>query len=264
MSAIAKLGISLHRRRARSGAVRRITSDLDGTSGEERVEHALREERFRVGRELHDGALQSLAGAALQLEGLAVGIGGEFQGIRKRLRDIQGMILEEERDLRSWIEALREAGPLTVPASAEPGAQLRKICRRIQRQWGLPVKLNFTGGRLPGPPEMRNQIYRLVQEGLINIVKHAHASAAQVDRSILDDRVRIVVQDNGCGFPFRGRFNLAVLNAKRCGPESIKERVASMHGELVLTSSASGSCLEIDLPLRLRSLADANRAFRRI
>ena len=264
MSAIAKLGISLHRRRARSGAVRRITSDLDGTSGEERVEHALREERFRVGRELHDGALQSLAGAALQLEGLAVGIGGEFQGIRKRLRDIQGMILEEERDLRSWIEALREAGPLTVPASAEPGAQLRKICRRIQRQWGLPVTLNFTGGRFPGPPEMRNQIYRLVQEGLINIVKHAHASAAQVDRSILDDRVRIVVQDNGCGFPFRGRFNLAVLNAKRCGPESIKERVASIHDELVLNPSASGSCLEIDLPLRLRSLAGANRAFRRI
>jgi len=263
VAAVSKTGISFRRRRARSGAVRAVISDLDGTSREDRIGRALRDERLRLGRELHDGALQSLVGAALQLEALAVGI-GEFPGIRRRLRDIQGMILEEEHDLRNWIEALREAGPLTVPASAEPGSQLRRVCRRIQRQWGLPVTLNFTGGRLPGPPEMRDQIYRLVQEGLINIVKHAHASAAQVDRSILNDRVRLVVQDNGCGFPFRGRFNLAALNARRCGPESIKERVASMHGELVLTSSASGSCLEIDLPLRLRSLSGASRTLRRV
>jgi len=110
---------------------------------------------------------------------------------------------------------------------------------------------------------MADQIYRLVQESLVNVVKHARASVVQVERSLLDDRVRIVVRDNGRGFAFHGRFNLAALNARHIGPVSIKERIASMNGELVVTSATSGSCLEMELPLRLKSLSYEIRAVRR-
>jgi signal transduction histidine kinase len=262
MAAVPKPGTSLHRRHRRAGAVRGVVGEFSGMLAEDRLDRAVHDERVRLSRELHDGALQSLAGAALQLEALAAGVGNEFQGIRKRLRDIQGIILEEERELRTWIESLREGASTMLPA-AEPGAHIKRICRRIQRQYGLPVRYSVTGGRLPGPAEMRDQIYRLVQEGLINIVKHSHASAAQVDRSIANGHLRLVLRDNGRGFPFHGRFNLQTLNAMRCGPVSIKERVATMDGDLVLTSTASGSCLEIELPLRLRSLSCATRPMRR-
>ena len=67
---------------------------------------------------------------------------------------------------------------------------------------------------------------------------------------MIADRVHLVIADNGCGFPFRGRYDLTALNARNWGPVSIKERVASLHGELVLTSTMSGSRIEILLPHR--------------
>lgn len=230
---------------------------------EDRLRRALRDERLRLSRELHDGALQSLTGAALQLEALALGMGDEFRGIRKRMREIQQMLLEEERDLRAWIGAMKDARGASSFIGGEPAAHIGRLCRRMQRQWGLPIKLTVSGGHLDGAPGMADQIYRLVQEGLVNIVKHARASVAQVERSLDDDRVRIVVRDNGRGFPFEGRFNLAALNARHAGPVSIKERIAAMNGELVVTSTPSGSCLEMELPLRMQSLSYESRSVRR-
>src|SRR4051812_45969558 len=81
---------------------------VDDASEEERLQRALRDERLRLSRELHDGALQSLTGAAMQLEALAVGMGDEFRGITRRMREIQQMLLEEERELRAWIEAMKD------------------------------------------------------------------------------------------------------------------------------------------------------------
>lgn len=220
----------------------------------ERIRAALREERLRVSRELHDGPLQSLTGAALQLQALALGMGQEFRGIRKRLREIQQMLLEEERDLRQWIDSMKhdESSPT---ADGDPAAHIARLCRRMQRQWGLPIRFTVSGGVLIGAPRLSDEVYRLVQEGLVNVVKHARASLAHVDRSLLPGRIRIVVQDNGRGFPFHGRFDLAGLTARAAGPKSIMARIASLGGTLLLVSSPSGSRLEIDLPVRPRALS---------
>ena len=241
----------------------RVRPPAEDASDEERLQRALHEERLRLSRELHDGALQSLTGAAMQLEVLARGMGDEFRGITRRMREIQQMLLEEERDLRAWIETMKDAHSTGSVGATEPAAQIGRLCRRIQRQWGLPIKLTVSGGHLGGTHGMADQIHRLVQEGLVNVVKHARASVVQVERSLLDDRVRIVVRDNGRGFAFHGRFNLAALNARHIGPVSIKERIAAMNGELVVTSTTSGSCLEMELPLRLQSLSYESRAVRR-
>jgi signal transduction histidine kinase len=252
MSTPIKTRASLDSGRARSPRTRPL---MEEASDEGRLQRALRDERLRLSRELHDGALQSLTGAAMQLEALAVGMGDEFRGITRRMREIQQMLLEEERELRAWIEAMKDQRCTSSAIAAEPAAHIGRLCRRIQRQWGLPIKLTVSGGHLGMAPGMADQIYRLVQESLVNIVKHAHASVAQIERSLLEDRVRIVVRDNGRGFAFRGRHNLAGLNARRIGPVSIKERIASMNGELVVTSTPAGSCLEMELPLRLQSLS---------
>jgi len=260
MSIPVKTRASVDSRRTRSPRSRPL---VDDASEEERLQRALRDERLRLSRELHDGALQSLTGAAMQLEALAVGMGDEFRGITRRMREIQQMLLEEERELRAWIEAMKDQRSTSSVIAAEPAAHIGMLCRRIQRQWGLPIKLTVSGGHLTAAHGMADQIYRLIQESLVNIVKHAHASVAQIERSLLEDRVRIVVRDNGRGFAFRGRFNLAALNARRIGPVSIKERIASMNGELVVTSTPAGSCLEMELPLRLQSLSYEIRAVRR-
>jgi len=260
MSTPFKTRASVDNGRTRSARARPAAEDA---SDEERLQRALRDERLRLSRELHDGALQSLTGAAMQLEALALGMGDEFRGITRRMREIQQMLLEEERELRAWIAAMKDSRSASSVVAAEPAAHIGRLCRRVQRQWGLPVKLTVSGGHLGETHGMADQIYRLVQESLVNVVKHARASVVQVERSLLDDRVRIVVRDNGRGFAFHGRFNLAALNARHIGPVSIKERIASMNGELVVTSATSGSCLEMELPLRLKSLSYEIRAVRR-
>jgi signal transduction histidine kinase len=252
--------VSVDNGRTRSPRTRTLVAEA---SDEDRLQRALRDERLRLSRELHDGALQALTGAAMQLEALALGMGDEFRGIRKRMREIEQMLLEEERDLRAWIEAMKDARCTSSVAAAEPAAHIGRLCRRVQRQWGLPIKLTVSGGHLGGTHGMADQIYRLVQESLVNVVKHARASVVQVERSLLEDRVRIVVRDDGRGFAFHGRFNLAALNSRRIGPVSIKERIAAMNGELVVTSTPCGSCLEMELPLRLQSLSYEGRAVRR-
>jgi signal transduction histidine kinase len=260
MSSPFKPRVSSNERRRSPRMGRTLFGDV---SDEDRLQRALRDERLRLSRELHDGALQSLTGAALQLEALAVGMGEAFPGIRKRMREIQQMLLEEERELRAWIESMKHPLSTSTVTGAEPAAHIARLCRRIERQWGLPIRLTVSGGHVAAASGMADQIYRLVQESLVNIVKHAYASVAQVERSLLADRVRIVVRDNGRGFPFLGRFNLAALNARGWGPVSIKERIASMNGELVVTSASSGSCLEMELPLRLQSLSSESRTVRR-
>jgi signal transduction histidine kinase len=70
-----------------------------------------------------------------------------------------------------------------------------------------------------------------------------------VEFKITRDRVYITVTDDGRGFPFSGRYDLAALTDAQLGPVSLKQRVASLHGELVLTSTLIGSRLEISLPV---------------
>jgi signal transduction histidine kinase len=75
---------------------------------------------------------------------------------------------------------------------------------------------------------------------------------ALVEVRILFDRVHIALADDGVGFPFAGRFDLAMLTAQRLGPKSIVERVGALRGQLLLTTSPSGSRLEMDLPLHAK------------
>ena len=97
--------------------------------------------------------------------------------------------------------------------------------------------------------QLAYEIYRIVQEALVNAARHAHASAARVEVDAGGDEVRIDITDDGRGFAFRGRHDLAELQAMGVGPVSLRERVAAQGGSLVVDSSDGGSRLSIRLPL---------------
>ena len=61
--------------------------------------------------------------------------------------------------------------------------------------------------------------------------------------------MRLMVCDNGRGFPFRGQYDLAALTALALGPRMLRERVVSLGGDLSIDSTAAGACLHITLPL---------------
>ena len=229
------------------GAGRQVTAEINRFFSKERLEQ---DERLRLARELHDGVLQSLAGAALQLEALSRLMEADPKAAQERLRAIESLIAQEQRDLRGWIEKLQPSTPVSIATAADLAAPLETLRERAEWQWGFRVELSVdSGGTVPRT--LGDEIYRIIQEALTNAGRHAHARMVRVIVELVtgSDPVYITVSDDGCGFPFRGRFGLTELATRRIGPKSLRERVAALRGELVLTSELSGSRLDISLPL---------------
>ena len=207
------------------------------------------QDRARLARDLHDGVLQSLAAATVQLEMALPLIRSDPATAQRRVRVIAHMLGEQQRDLRVWVEGLRPGAVNGRLSASELAAILRKQCSRAADQYGLQVAVHVTerGTLARGFAE---HVWHIAQEGVTNVAKHARASIAHVAVVLGTSRMRIVISDDGCGFGFRGSLDLAELDRRGLGPISLKERVASLDGNLTLTSTASGSRLEITLPTR--------------
>jgi signal transduction histidine kinase len=219
---------------------------------------AVDEERIRLARELHDGVMQSLTGAALQLETLGRLMKQDPQGAQERLAQVQRTIADEQRDLRFFVQELKSASLDSPEGNFGLALRLEELSRRFEDQWGLHVELKTEGLDKRISKELANGIYRIVRETLVNTAKHAHASAVRVEVDVRDSFAHITVADNGRGFSFRGRYDHAALTQLRLGPVSLKERVASLGGSLIIDSTEAGARLEIGLPLRQPGSADGH------
>ena len=99
------------------------------------------------------------------------------------------------------------------------------------------------------PDAIADNIYRIVQEGVLNAARHADASVISVDFALDGDKVRVRIADDGRGFPFQGTYDLRALNEMNKGPLTLKERVAELGGELTLSTTDTGTELLIVVPL---------------
>ncbi len=231
------------------GSTRRVMADISRFFSKSKVQRdAVEDERTRLARDLHDGVLQTLTGVTLQLEHASRLIATDPDGARAHLMTIGNLIAAEQRELRTFIDRLKLVAGKSLASSAELATALEKLRERSEQLGGVRVALTVDG-RGSIPRSMGDEIYRIVQEALANVARHAHAQSARVKVTIGLDKVRIAVSDDGCGFPFHGEHDLASLAARNRGPVSLRGRVANLRGELVLTSSLSGSSLDISLPI---------------
>ncbi|HYM60979.1 MAG TPA: histidine kinase [Thermoanaerobaculia bacterium] len=208
---------------------------------------AVTDERIRLARDLHDGLLQSLAGAALQLETIHILLERDPAAARARLRTVQEIIAADQSELRTFITQLRPR-----PAEAAEGVlakRLGALAERFERQWGLAVEIAINPRSSRFADSLAGEIYSIVNEGLSNAAKHAKASRVRASIAADSEEVVITIEDNGRGFPFFGTFDLAELDEQKRGPVTLKERIASLSGSLVLTSTERGSRLEIAILL---------------
>lgn len=210
---------------------------------------AASDERLRLARDLHDGLLQSLAGAALQLEAAQRLMDAEPQAARQRIQEVQRLLAAEQRDLRSHIDEMRFFLP---PRPAEDSwllPRLEELAERIRRQWDLSVEI----ASLPAAPRIARsvarEVYFVVHEALINAARHAGASSLRAELSFNVDRVHITATDDGHGFSFHGRYDQDALLKMKRGPVTLRERIAALGGALTIDSRQTGTHLEITLPL---------------
>jgi signal transduction histidine kinase len=200
-------------------------------------------ERQRIARDLHDSVSQSLfsttlhvrtAERALELEKLdATGPVGE------ELREIGQLTRGALAEMRALILELRP------DALAEEGlvAALTKQAAALSAREGLSIEVDGPDGRLPLGPQVEEQPYRLGQEALANVLKHARATSATVRIAAAGDTVSIEVQDDGRG------FDPAAVGPEHFGLRSMRGRVGDLGDRLEITSAPGrGTVLRVEVP----------------
>lgn len=209
---------------------------------------AAAEARARLSRDLHDGVLQSLTGAALKLETVQRLWETHQHAAREGLSEIQLLIAQEQRGLRFLIRdaKLNSVSPSTAGTSL--GERLSELVRRFESVWGLHAELLVDDLDTGIDDGLAYEICHIVQEALVNAARHASASHVHVAVRRQEDQVCITVADDGHGFAFHGHYDHATLTSQQLGPVMLKQRVESLGGTLEIESTNHGAHLEIALP----------------
>jgi signal transduction histidine kinase len=224
---------------------------------------AATDERLRLARDLHDGILQTLAGTALQLETIRRLAEQDPASLPARINEMQSWLLDEQREMRGFISKLRPPGPWVRSGLASEHADLPALVRALEQQWGATISLPAEVADVIDSAGMEFHARQILREAVANAVRHGGASdiglRAELDNSALGLRIA----DNGKGLPVHGRFDERQCAQGRIGPRSLRERIVSLGGSMVIDSTPAGVTLSITLPLRNTNAADSDRSDRR-
>jgi signal transduction histidine kinase len=202
-------------------------------------------ERARFARELHDGAVQSLIAVEMQVDVLRRQSTTRPEVMPKELGRIQALLREEVLKLR---ELMQQMKTLDVDSKKLLGV-IHDTVERFQRETGIVARFTSDLEELDMPQPVCRELARIVQEALVNVRKHSQAHQVGVRLGVGDSGWKIVIEDDGQGFPFAGRFSQEQLDDLGKGPLVIKERVRLIEGELTIESNpGQGSRLEITIP----------------
>jgi signal transduction histidine kinase len=202
-------------------------------------------ERQRIARDLHDSVSQSLFSTTLHVrtaQRLLESEGLDSTGpVGEQLSEVGQLTRGALAEMRALIFELQPR------ALAEEGlvAALTKQALALSAREGLVVEVDGPGERLRLGPGVEEQLYRLGQEALANVVKHARASNARVHIAERDHTVSIEVSDDGRG------FDPSAVGPEHFGLRSMRGRVADLGGRLQVTSAPGrGTVLRVEVPTR--------------
>ncbi|HEX9638436.1 MAG TPA: sensor histidine kinase [Acidobacteriota bacterium] len=206
------------------------------------------EERRRLARELHDGIGQTLSALKIQLERLERLAEGANPDLPTRLADsveLVGRALNETRELSRLLRP-----PVLDGLGLE--AALRWLARTLEQRTGLRVDLDIDGLEERLEPDLETLVFRVVQEALNNVVKHAEVSEAKVVLQAAAGRLKFSVFDGGRGFDAASIMRVT-SESSGCGLRGIQDRVELFGGRLELRSRpGAGTEIDIRLPIHAR------------
>jgi signal transduction histidine kinase len=234
----------------------RLVRDVGPAVRQTSVLHRLRRraervERLRLARELHDGPIQALSAAVLQIDLMGRRIGGE-SNIAKDLQAVEALLRDEIVNLRDMTQEMRLG--MLESDSTHLVRELSDIVDRFTRQHDVTAHFVSDEDFVHVSTQARNELLRVLHEALVNIRKHSGATETLVWLRVFGDRLILSVEDNGRGFAFDGRLTHRELEARDVGPVVIRERMAAIGGELAVDSRPGhGARLELRLPMTATS-----------
>jgi signal transduction histidine kinase len=219
----ASIAVDLSRRVARD-ALRRVVAGQEV-------------ERRRLARELHDETGQALTSILLGLR--AVDEAGEGTHVSKAVGDLRELVVATLQDVRRLAvqlrpKALDDFG--LVPA-------LERLVQTFSEASGINADLEANLGEERLPPEVETTLYRIVQEALTNVVKHAGAKTVSILLVRRDGSVTAVIEDDGRG------FDPGAVKSDSLGLAGMRERAELHDGRLTIETSPSGTTLAVDVSL---------------
>jgi two-component system, NarL family, sensor kinase len=198
------------------------------------------EERNRLAREIHDTLAQGLTATALQLESADALLDADSEKAHEPLRRALSLTRSNLEEARRSVLDLR-ASPLEGRPLSEA---LKALVKRWEAETGIAARYGAVNGSRPLPPSVEAALYRICQEALTNVARHAGAERATVRLVATPDRVRLAVEDDGRGFDAAG-----VLE-DRHGIVGMRERAEVLGGTLEVRSEpGEGTRIEVTVPL---------------
>ncbi len=204
----------------------------------EREELATQEERSRIAREIHDGIAQSIYMLGLNLE-KAAEVASDDQKLRERLGKLVGLAKETLLEVRHYIFDLK---PLL---SGEAGltSTIKGQIQEFTAVSDLPVQMEVEGDERKVSLAVGSSLYRIAQEALANVYRHAGASAIDVQLAFSDSSVSLEIRDNGRG------FSVDAASTSGRGLHNMRERAGELGGVVEITSApGQGASVRVTLP----------------
>jgi signal transduction histidine kinase len=211
-----------------------------------RAVEAQEEERKRIARELHDGIGQVFTALALGLSGVEETMPRDPMLAREQIGNLKELSMRTMTEMRHLVSDLRPAqldDLGLVPA-------LHWLADEVHDRLRIDVRVQVTGQRHRLAPEIETVLFRITQEALTNVAKHAHAQQAIVQLTFCNGQVELDVQDNGVGMKPE-QVNLRQARHQGWGLAGIQERAALVGGTFDIDSAPGhGTRLTVHIPLR--------------
>jgi len=203
-------------------------------------------ERQRIARELHDGTGQTLTALGLGLAAVSGRISTIDSTTSKQVADLKDLSTSAMIELRDVISDLRPS--LLDDLGLVPA--LRGQVQAFIERSGIKADLDISGNIRRLSPDLETIIFRIVQEGLTNVSKHAGANATYIDLSFGEEALNLSISDDGHGFDVDATLRSAPSDLRAWGLLGMQERVALADGTFEISSnSGEGTTIEIEIPL---------------
>ncbi|MFN3299462.1 MAG: PAS domain S-box protein [Sediminibacterium sp.] len=198
------------------------------------------EERKRIGREIHDELGQQLAAIKMDVVWIDNQIPGETTAIKDKLQNIVELLDGSHKSVRKILNELR---PPVLDGNSLLEA-IQWLGQQFAESTGKPVHFTSNQQNINFPPEYATCLFRVYQESLTNIMRHARASKVVSSLNILNNNIELAIADDGIG------FDTGIAESKRrFGLLGMKERVFSLKGKFELVSSpGKGTRIVINIP----------------
>ena len=210
----------------------------------QQITRAQEEERKRIARELHDDTAQVLGSLSRQLDNFLRKKHGLAPSEVLFFKDLQAQLNHGAESVQRFIQNLRPS--LLDDLGLVPA--LRSLMKDLQEHEGIDTSLKVLGRERRFSPEVEVLLFRIVQEALSNVRRHAQASEAQVVIEFAEDRIKVTISDNGQGFELSGRVDDLPRGGK-LGLAGMQERAQLLGGTIdVKSTPGKGTTVVIQVP----------------